>query len=107
MSWITNFQKFEHRVHIAFIELKIEGSWVRETKFMGAGAIQFEVLKANSGNCVISVIEPDGLRRTLGFKEGSTMGINQNILSYNPEKVEEITVDENEQAGKGKTREIL
>lgn len=53
------------------------------------------------------MIEPDGLRRHLEFAESTTIGINQNILSYDPSKAEEITVDEKEQSGHGKTRDIL
>ncbi len=35
------------------------------------------------------------------------ISINQNILTYNPDECDKVTVDENEQSGKGKTRDIL
>lgn len=108
MSWVTAFHKFGHRMFIAYIELKIEGSWNRVAENLGgAVSVRFEMLSANSENCQIHVIEPDGLRRILNFTEGGTIALHQNILSYHPEQVNELTVDEKEQSGKGKTREIL
>jgi len=107
MSWVTNVRKFGHRMFIAFIELRIEGDWEPEIQHYGGGAINYGLLRAIGKDCSVHVIEPDGLRRILGINQSSTIGISQNILSYDPSKVEEITVDEKEQAGKGKTRDIL
>jgi len=92
---------------IAYIELKIEGSWRTATQTFAGGSIRFEVLTTNSEHCQIHVIEPDGLRRILEFTEGGTIALHQNILSYHPDQVNEITVDEKEQSGKGKTRDTL
>ena len=107
MSWTTNVEKFGHRMFIAFIELKIEGSWLPRKGVSVTKTITFELLKAMGEHCSVQLIEPDGLRRHLEFAESTTIGINQNILSYDPSKAEEITVDEKEQSGKGKTRDIL
>ena len=108
MSWVTAFQKFGHRVFIAYIELKIDGSWKKVVEnYGGPVSFSFEVLKSNSENCQIHVIEPDGLRRILEFAEGGTIALHQNILSYDPKQANEITVDEKEQSGKGTTRDIL
>ncbi len=107
MSWVTAFQKFGHRMFIAYIELKIEGSWNKATQRYAEGSINFEVLTSNSENCQIHLIEPDGLRRILEFTEGGTIALHQNILSYHPDQVNELTIDEKEQSGKGKSRDIL
>ena len=108
MSWVTDFTKFGHKIFIAFIELKIEGSWNRHVESMGdATAVHHEVLNSNSDNCLVHVIEPDGLRRILQFTEGGTISIHQNILSYHPDQVSELAIDEKAQAGKGKTRDTL
>jgi len=107
MSWTTNVEKFGHRVFIAFIELKIEGTWLPQKSISVTHVINYELLRAMGEHCRVHVIEPDGLRRLLEFAESTTIGINQNILSYDPSKADEITVDEKEQSGKGKTRDIL
>jgi len=107
MSWTTNVERFGHRMFIAFIELKIEGSWSPRKSVYVTRTINYELLEAMDEHCSVQLIEPDGLRRHLEFAQSTTIGINQNILSYDPSKAEEITVDEKEQSGKGKTREIL
>ena len=107
MSWTTNVERFGHRMFIAFIELKIEGSWLPRKGVSVTKTISYELLRAMGEHCRVQLIEPDGLRRHLEFAEGSTIGVNQNILSYDPSKANEITVDEKEQSGKGKTRDIL
>jgi len=107
MSWVTNVERFGHRVFIAYIELRIEGSWISQKSTHVTGVTNYELLRATGKDSEVHVIEPDGLRRRLGVAESSTIGINQNILSYDPSKVEEITVDEKEQSGHGKTRDIL
>jgi len=114
MSWTTVFQKFGHSVFIAYIELKIDGAWepVTETRFsrnvIGLETKNYEVLKSQNGEtCLVTVIEPDGLRRTLQVTTGGTIALHQNILSYHPAQVNEITVDEKAQAGKGRARDVL
>ncbi len=108
MSWVTDFSRFGHRIFIAFIELKIDGSWNKHTEMMGDfRSTPYEVLSANSENCLVHIIEPDGLRRILQFTEGATISIRQNIFSYHQKQANEITVDEKEQSGKGKTRDTL
>ena len=108
MSWATDFIKFGHQMFITFIELKIEGSWLKKTQTFGNVEMEYEILVANSiDNSMVQVIEPDGLRRILHFTEGGTIAIHQNVLSYHPKQVEEIAVDEKEQSGKGKTRDTL
>ena len=89
---------------VVFIELKITGSWTDSSKRNMNEKGDFMV---SNDKCEIQIIEPDGLRRHLSFKQDAKISINQNILTYNPEECEEITIDENEQSGKGKTRDIL
>ena len=90
---------------VVFIELKISGSWVdspqRNLELKG----DFMVSTGNRSE--IQIIEPDGLRRHLSFKSDAIISMNQNILTYNPDECNEITVDEKEQSGKGKARDIL
>lgn len=124
VSWIFDHVKLGHRVFIAFIELKIEGRWkhyrVREDPDAAeklaevlhrsrstAETTPVNVLASEEENCLVQVIEPDGLRRILEFTKGGTISIHQNVLSYHPEQVSEITVDEKEQSGKGSTRDKL
>ena len=90
---------------IVFIELKIMGFWVDAPQQNLNSRGDFIVSRGTGSE--IQIIAPDGLRRHLSFKEDAMVSINQNILTYNPKDVEEITVDENEQAGKGKSRDIL
>jgi len=106
MSLVTAFKKFGHRMFIAFIELKIEGSWERVVEDYG-DSVPIRFVVSNSENCQIYVIEPDGLRRILEITKGGTIALHQNILLYHPDQVNELTVDEKEQLGRGKPREIL
>lgn len=109
MSWATAFEKFGHRIFIAYIELKIDGPWRRhfEADNEGLDWEKYEILVSSGNNCTIHIIEPDGLRRILAFTDGGTLTLHENILSYHPDQVSEIAVDEKAQAGKGKTRDIL
>ena len=90
---------------VVFIELKITGSWTDSSMKNLNEKGDFMVSAGNGGE--IQIIEPDGLRRHLSFEPDARISINQNILTYNPEECEEMTIDENEQSGKGKTRDIL
>ena len=102
MNWNENYWKFHQDMFIVFIELKIIGSWAespqRDLNLKG----DFMVSRREGSE--IQIIAPDGLRRHLSFKEDAIVSINQNILTYNHEDADEITVDENEQAGKGKNQ---
>jgi hypothetical protein len=105
MSWKENYWKFRHSMFIVFIELKVTGSWTSSpTKNM---TVKGDFMVSTGEGCQIQLIEPDGLRRHLSFKTDAIISINQNILTYNPDECDEITVDEKEQSGKGKTRDIL
>lgn len=109
MSWIEDFTVFRHNIFIVFIECKINnlGNWRRvdspQTKS------PYEVLRAldDSEHNEVHLIEPDGLRRIFHVKQGATIGMNQNVFSYQSGFLEEIAVDEKAQTGKGKTRSIL
>lgn len=105
MSWKENFWKFSHSIFVVFIELKITGSWTSST--MKDLNLKGDFMVSNGTGSEIQIIAPDGLRRHLSFKQDAIISVNQNILSYNPDECEEITVDEKEQSGKGKTRDIL
>jgi len=112
MTWIEAHQKYGHTMFVSFIELKIEGKWKPDRVPIQSGGFEIEnpasILYAlNEEDCIVHFIEPDGLRRILHFTKGGTIAIHQNILSYYPEQTEEITVDEKEQSGKGKTRDVL
>ena len=108
MSWVFAHIQLGHTVFITFIELKIEGSWRKyEIQSWDKPPRMYQVLASNSEHSYVHIIEPDGLRRILHFTDGGTIRIDQNLLSYKPEHVNEITVDEKEQFGKGKTREKL
>ena len=90
---------------LVFIELKILGTWVKSPQRNLTLEGDFMISTGDGSEVVL--IAPDGLRRHLSFKADATIVIMQNILTYNPEKVDEIVVDEKEQSGKGKTRDIL
>ncbi len=106
VSWSRNYLDFGHDVFIAFIECKIEGKWNQRNVF-GKEREGVLICRDNSENNIVHVIEPDGLRRILQFGSGTTISINQNIFSYTSDRAREITIDEKEQSGKGKTRDIL
>jgi len=109
MDWSRSYIALGHKMFVQFIELKIEGNWYPYDTLIIKGETKEQVLEAKSDqDCIVHFIEPDGLRRILCFKNGATINMIQNIFSYNPELViEEITVDEKEQFGKGKTRDKL
>jgi hypothetical protein len=113
MSWTTAFERFGHRLFIAYIELKIEGPWEKVIQTFHKTSLEtidihHEILKSQNGDtCIVKVIEPDGLRRMFRVTTGGTIALHQNILSYHPDQVDEITVDEKVQAGKDNTRHTL
>lgn len=107
MSTVFDYEKLGHHVFIVFIELKIDGSW-KKYNIPDEHSTNHEVLAADHiENCIIHIIEPDGLRRILNFTKGGTISIHENVFSYKPKHVSEITVDEKEQSGNGKTRDRL
>jgi len=110
MVYIQDYTILKHSMFIAFIECKIKGSWMKKRVNSGTAKLPrlFDFLEAqNDADCEVHVIEPDGLRRMFHFTAGATIDMNQSILSYNPQYAEEITVDEKEQSGRGRTRNIL
>lgn len=108
MSWMFDHKFFGHDTFIVFIECKIEGRWTIQNWANHNDNQPAKILYAEDGeNCRIHLIEPDGLRRILHFTKGGTLNMNQNILSYFSQQVDELTIDEKEQSGKGKTRDKL
>ncbi|MFZ0183439.1 MAG: hypothetical protein WBV92_06060 [Nitrosotalea sp.] len=107
MNWVNDVTRLRHDIFITFIECKIsqKGNWENYTAFGDT----YKVLRAldNSGENIVQMIEPDGLKRTLLIRQAGTISMNQNVLSYNSGFVSEIVVDEKEQSGKGKTRDKL
>lgn len=109
MSWLDNLTVFGLNMFIVFIECKVDdrGHWGKKNSIQINEKYEIGVAEDNSENNLIHLIEPDGLRRILLFKQGATFCINQNVFSYGSGFVQEITVDEKAQAGKGNTRDIL
>jgi len=106
LAWLFHTVTDTERMFIAFIECKISGTW--ERTFVTVGNEDFPTYRAmHQTNCEVHIIEPDGLRRIFHFNNGSHISVENNILTYQPDQADEITVDEKEQAGKGKTRSIL
>ena len=106
MAWLFSRLDEHDRMIISFIECKISGMW--KNSKISDGKTEYPVFQAmNPQGCIIHLIEPDGLRRILQFNQGSVISIEQSMLFYKPDDVEEITIDEKAQAGKGKTRDIL
>ncbi|MCE2507144.1 MAG: hypothetical protein J4F36_11915 [Nitrosopumilaceae archaeon] len=105
MSWKDNFWQLRHSMFVVFIELKIKGSWTDAP--MKNLDLKGNFIVSTGEGCEIHLIEPDGLRRHLSFEQDAMISMNQNILTYNPDECDEITVDEKEQSGKGKTRDTL
>jgi len=106
MAWLFSHLDEHDRMIISFIECKISGMW--KNSKISDGKTEYPVFQAmNPQGCIIHLIEPDGLRRILQFNQGSVISIEQSMLFYKPDDVEEITIDEKAQAGKGKTRDIL
>ena len=105
MGWQEEFWRLGHDMFLVFIELKIIGSWTKSPQYDLNKKGDFMVSTGHDAG--IEFIAPDGLRRHMAFKADTTITIRQNILTYGSKTVEEIAVDENEQAGKGKTRTTL
>jgi hypothetical protein len=110
MSWVDDVIVFRHDMFIVFIECKFDdrGTWYRRDSPQTKRS-DYEVLgvRDNSEYNLVTLIEPDRLRRTIKFDQGATIGMNGNVLSYQSGYAEEIVVDEETQQGKGKTRDIL
>ncbi len=109
MSWVDDLIVFRHNMFIAFIECKFDerGSWHRRNSPQTKNDYELVGVQDNSEYNLVTLIEPDGLRRIFKFSQGATIGMNGNVLSYRSDIGEEITVDEKEQSGKGKTRDII
>jgi hypothetical protein len=109
MNWVDDFDIFRHNVFIVFIECKIDerGNWRRKNSIQSKSGYEVVVASDNSEYNMVQLIEPDGLRRNLLFKQGATFSINQNVFSYASGFAREIIVDEKAQAGKEKTRDTL
>lgn len=109
MSWIDDFTIFGHNMFIVFIECKVDdkGHWGKKSSVQIKEKYEVGIATDNSEDNLVHLIEPDGLRRILQFKQGATFSIHQNVFSYRSGFVQEITVDEKAQAGKGKTRDTL
>ena len=105
MGWQEEFWRLGHDMFLVFIELKIIGIWTASPQSNSNKKGNFMVSTGHGAG--IEFIAPDGLRRHMAFKTDATITIRQNILTYDSETVEEIAVDENKQAGKGKTRATL
>lgn len=105
-------QKDKEIMHIAFLECKLKGSWMSaygpSITPLGGNSPSVDVLqRAMNEDCRVELIMLDGLRRTLQFSQGDMIDISSNVLIYNNQNVDEITVDEKEQSGQGKSREHL
>ena len=56
---------------------------------------------ATSGNSIVSIVRPDGLRRSWNIKKGEKVSLFTTVLVMNLDAVgDEITVDEDQQFGK-------
>jgi len=105
-------QKDKEIMYIAFLECKLKGTWTTASYSnitpLNQDHPSTQLLqRAMNGNCSVELIVLDGLRRMLQFNEGDAIKIDGNVLIYNNQNVDEITVDEKEQSGQGKSREHL
>lgn len=109
MSWVDDLITFRHNVFIVFIECKFDerGTWSRRSSPQIKAYYEVVTANDNSEHNIVKVIEPDGLKRTFHVDYGATISMNQNVLSYQSGSLKELAVDEKEQSGKGKTRDIL
>jgi hypothetical protein len=109
MGWVDNLITFRHNIFIVFIECKFDerGNWHRKDSPQTKTGYEVVTTYDNSEHNIIQLIEPDGLRRTFLVSEHATVSINQNVFSYQAGRLQEIAIDEKEQAGKGKSRDIL
>ena len=109
MSWVNDVLKFRHDIFLSFIECKIDnqGNWDKADPFPYKTEHQLLRAMNNSEHNTVTIIEPDGLRRNFLVRQGGSISMYQNVVSYNSGFISEIIVDEKAQAGKGKKRDIL
>ena len=105
-------EKDKEILYIAFLECKLKGSWATSkgpiiTPINQERSTYDLLQRAMNNDCRIDLVVLDGLRRSLQFSQGDMIDIDGNVLIYNNQNVDEITVDENEQSGQGKSREHL
>lgn len=106
-DWITDYLLLGHNISIVFIECKIDGDWYRTEVKDQYNSVHGVLCARNSENCQVTIIEPDGLKRILLFTKGATINKVHNVFLYHSGQADEITVDEKEQAGYGKTRDKI
>jgi len=96
---------------ITFIECNVKGIWQTSGSLVSKikKLTDWQTFRAmDEETCQVWVISPDGLRRGWSFKTGSLVSIGSGILRFERSAtVNDLTVDEKEQSGKGKTRETL
>ena len=105
-------ENYKEIMIIVFLECKLKGKWATAVTpvipiINSKNHRVDELQRAMDENCSVELIVLDGLRRILQFRQGDMIDIESNVLIYNNKNIEEITVDEKEQLGKGKTRDIL
>jgi len=105
-------QKDKEIMYIAFLECKLKGSWMSAAgpsiTPLNTSSPTVDILtRAMNDDCSVELIVLDGLRRTLQFSQGDMIDISSNVIIYNNQNVDEITVDEKEQSGNGRSREHL
>ena len=109
MSWVDDLVTFRHNVFIVFIECKFsdQATWHRRSSPQTKTDYEVVTVYDGSEHNIVHLIEPDGLRRIFHVKQNATISIKQNVFSYQSGMLDEISVDEKEQVGKGKTRDTL
>jgi hypothetical protein len=85
------------RTYIIFLECQVRGNWT-ETTDVGRTSRD---CTAQDDNAEVGLVRQDGLRRNFIFKRGAVVSITPMMLGLeNDDVVNELTVDEDGQAGK-------
>lgn len=91
MGWKEKYGNYGHSKFVVFSEIEIIGDWSESSESDLNKIGNFLVSVTSNGK--LHIVGLDGVLRYFSFKEGTTISINQNILSYNPIYCEKVVID--------------
>lgn len=90
-------------VYLSFLECELKDNWNQILYKVG---YEWHYYKANAESAVW-LVRPDGLERGFSFREGAQIQIGMMMVKFaHEDKIDEITVDENERAGRSPSSKL-
>jgi hypothetical protein len=90
--------------YLSFLECELKNNWNQILYKVG---YEWYYYKANADSAELWLVRPDGLKRGFRFKEGAQIQIGMMMLKFaHEDMIDEITIDENERAGKSPSSKL-